>query len=161
GLENTYGGSIMKPNEAKKALREMVLERLKSTRMYLQCLNCGNVIGEMNAGDADGLKCSKCGAKYIGFYKAKYKEMYLPIVKKGLGMKPLTKDEKNIFESIKQSGALYLGYDGRACLVGASYGIGPATAGRVLASYSKDQDGLIDRIIEAEKNYIETREFWN
>ncbi len=161
GLENTYGGSIMKPEEAKKALREMVLERLKATRMELQCLNCGYKIGEMNAGDADGLQCRKCHSKYIGFYKAKYKDVYQPIIAKGLKNKPLTKEEKGIFDSIKQSGALYLAYSGKACIVGASYGVGPATASRILASYSKSQDELIDKVIEAEKNYIETREFWN
>ncbi len=161
GLENTYGGSIMKPEEAKKALREMVIERLKATRMELQCLNCGYKIGEMNAGDADGLQCRKCHSKYIGFYKAKYKDVYQPIITKGLKNKQLTKEEKGIFDSIKQSGALYLAYSGKACIVGASYGVGPATASRILASYSKSQDELIDKVIEAEKNYIETREFWN
>ncbi len=161
GIENSYGGSLVKPEEAKKLLRGLVTERLKNTRMFLQCMNCGHKIGEMNAGDTDEIKCTKCKARYIGFYKAKYFEKYDPIVKKGLKNKKLQKDERLIFEGIKQSGALYLGYDGKACLVSASYGIGPRMASRVLSAYSKNEYELTDKIIEAEKNYIETREYWN
>jgi hypothetical protein len=56
---------------------------------------------------------------------------------------------------------LYLGYDKQACIVGSAYGVGAKTASRILSAYSKDNDELIDKIIEAEKNYIETKDFWN
>lgn len=160
GIESSYGGSLVKPAEAKKLLRELVINRLNGTRIFLQCLNCGNKIGELDAADTDGLKCSKCGAKYIGFYKAKYRDEYEPLVKKWLKKKKLNKEEEKIVEGIKQSGALYLGYGGKACLVGASYGVGPTMASRILSTYSKTEEQLIDKIIEAEKNYIETREYW-
>lgn len=161
GLESSYGGSLVKPAEAKKMLRELVINRLNDTKMFLQCMNCGNKIGEFTAKNTDGLKCPKCDAKYIGFYKAKYRETYESIVKKMINNKKLTKDEEKIAEGIKQSGALYLGYGGKACFVGASYGVGPTMASRILSTYSNSEEQLVDKIIEAEKNYIETREFWN
>ena len=160
GIDSSYGGSLIKPAEAKKLLRELVVNRLNETHLVLQCLNCGYRIGEFSAENTDGLKCSKCGAKYIGFYKTKYKEEYDPIIKKMTKAKKLTKEEIKVANKVKQSGALYLAYGGKACFVGSSYGIGPQTAGRILSSYSKTQDQLIDKIIEAEKNYIETREYW-
>ena len=82
------------------------------------------------------------------------------MIKKALKNKKLNRDEKLLFESVKQNGALYLGYDKKACIVSSAYGIGAKTASRILSSYSKNEDELIDKIIEAEKNYIETKEFW-
>lgn len=161
GIESSYGGSLVKPAEAKKLLRELVVARLNGTRLFMQCLKCGNKIGEFDAENTDGLKCLKCGAKYIGFYKARYRETYEPIIRKWLKQKKLTKEETKIANGIKQSGALYLAYSGKACFVGASYGVGPTMASRILSTYSKTDEQLIDKIIEAEKNYIETREYWN
>lgn len=160
GIESSYGGSLIKPAEARKLLRELVVNRLNETHLFLQCLNCGNRIGELAAENTDGIKCSKCGAKYLGFYKAKYREEYEPLVKKWIKNKKLTREETKTMNRIKKSGALYLAYGGKACFVGSSYGIGPQTASRILTSYSKNQEQLVDKIIEAEKNYIETREFW-
>ncbi len=161
GIESSYGGSLVKPEEAKKMLRELVITRLNETRMFLQCLNCANKLGEFDAQNTDDLKCSKCGAKYIAFYKAKYRQDYEPLVKKWLKNKKLTSEESKTIDGLKQSGALYLAYGGKACFVGASYGVGPTMTSRILSTYSKTQEQLIDKIIEAEKNYIETREYWN
>ncbi len=161
GIESSYGGSLIKPAEAKKLLRELVVNRLNETRLFLQCINCGNAVGEMSTENTEGLKCSKCGARYIGFYKAKFKDEYEPIIKKMVKDRKLSKDEIKIANGIKRNGALYLAYGEKACFVGSSYGIGPRTASRILAAYSTTQDQLIDKIIEAEKNYIETREYWS
>ncbi len=160
GLESSYGGSLVKPEEARKLLRDLVLERLKSTPFCMVCMNCGKSLGELHADNTDGLKCPKCTAKYIGFYKAKYKDEYAPIIKKYFAKKELSKQEELIIKGVKQSGSLYLGYGKKACIVGASYGVGPTTASRILSSYSRTEEELIEKIIEAEKNYIETREYW-
>lgn len=161
GIESSYGGTLIKPEEAKKVLRSLVKERLESTKLFLQCLNCGYEIGEMYTANTDDLKCPKCSAKYITFFKLKYKDSYEPIIKKFLKHKRLNHEETKLIEGIKQNAALYLAYGKKACIVGSSYGIGPAAASRILSAYSLDENMLIDRIIEAEKNYIETREFWN
>ncbi|MCW1301754.1 MAG: helicase-related protein, partial [Candidatus Parvarchaeota archaeon] len=161
GLEATYGGSVIRPSEARKTLRELVESRLNETRLYLQCLNCGNRIGELYAADTDDLKCKRCGAKLIAFYKLKYKEVYDPIIKKFLKKEPLDKTEENIMEGIKQNAALYLAYGKKACLVGSAYGVGPRTASRILSMYARDEELMIDKVIEAEKNYIETKDYWN
>ncbi|MCL5009439.1 MAG: DEAD/DEAH box helicase [Candidatus Parvarchaeota archaeon] len=160
GIESSYGGSLIKPAEARKLLRELVVNRLNETKLFLQCLNCSSDIGEFSSENTDGLKCRKCGAKYIGFYKTKYRDEYRPLIKKWIKGKKLSKEEEKTMNRIKQSGTLYLAYGGKACFVGSSYGIGPQTAGRILASYSNSKDQLVDKIIEAEKNYIETREYW-
>ena len=161
GIESSYGGSLIKPTEAKKVLRSLVLERLENTKLYMQCLNCGHEIKEISVQNTGGIKCPKCKARYIAFFKLKYKDIYPKIIKKFLKKRKLTSEEKAIMEGIKQSAALYLAYDKSACLVGAAYGIGPTTASRILSSYSFNKDELLDKIIEAEKNYIETREYWS
>jgi hypothetical protein len=138
-----------------------VKSRLNETRLYLQCLNCGYRIGELYAADTDDLKCRKCGAKLITFYKVRYKETYDPIIKKFLKKKLLNKTEENIMEGIKQNAALYLAYGKKACIVGSAYGVGPRTASRILSMYGRDEDLMIDKVIEAEKNYIETKEYWS
>jgi Lhr-like helicases len=160
GLESSYGGSIIKPEEAKKVLRQLVLERIENTEIFMQCMNCGYKIGGMLVKNTEGIKCPKCKARYIGFYKIKQKDIYEKALKKALKNKKLNKEERLLFESVKQNGALYLGYDKKACIVSSAYGIGAKTASRILSSYSKNEDELIDKIIEAEKNYIETKEYW-
>ncbi len=161
GLESNYGGTIIKPNESKKALRKLVLERIENTDMFMQCMNCGYKIGTLKVLNTDEIKCPKCGAKYIGFFKDRQKDIYEPVLKKSFKNKKLNHEEQLLLESVKQNGALYLGYDRKACIVGSAYGVGAKTASRILSAYSKDDDQLIDRIIEAEKNYIETKEFWS
>ncbi len=161
GLESSYGGSIIKPEEAKKVLRQLVLERIENTEIFMQCMNCGYKIGSMLVKDTEGIKCPKCKARYIGFYKIRQKDIYEKVLKKALKNKKLSREERLLFESVKQNGALYLGYDKKACIVSSAYGIGAKTASRILSSYSKNEDELIDKIIEAEKNYIETKEFWS
>ena len=161
GLESSYGGSIIKPNEAKKVLRQLVLERIENTKIFMWCMNCGHKIGDMTVENTDGLKCPECKARYLGFYKTRQKDIYEPVMKKAFKNKKLSKEEKLLFENVKQNGALYLGYDKNACISGAAYGVGAKTASRILSSYSKNEDEMVDRIIEAEKNYIETKEFWS
>jgi ATP-dependent Lhr-like helicase len=161
GLESSYGGSIIKPEEAKKALRQLVLERIENTEIFMQCMNCGYKIGSMLVKNTAGIKCPRCKARYIGFYKIRQKDIYEKVLKKALKNKRLNREERLLFESVKQNGVLYLGYDNKACIVSSAYGIGAKTASRILSSYSKNEDELIDKIIEAEKNYIETKEFWS
>ncbi|MEM0143543.1 MAG: helicase-related protein, partial [Candidatus Parvarchaeum sp.] len=160
GLESSYGGSIIKPEEAKKALRELVIERIENTEIFMQCMNCGYSIGSILVKNTEGIKCPRCKARYIGFYKIKQRDIYEKVIKKALKGKKLTREEQLLFESVKQNGALYLGYDKKACMVSAAYGIGARTASRILSSYSKNEEELIDKVIEAEKNYIETKEYW-
>ena len=160
GLESNYGGSIIKPEEARKVLRQLVIERIENTEIFMQCMNCGYKIGHMLVKNTDGIKCHKCKARYIGFYKIRQRDIYEKVLKKALKNKKLNKEEKLLFESVKQNGALYLGYDKKACVVSSAYGIGAKTASRILSSYSKNEDELVDKIIEAEKNYIETKEYW-
>ncbi len=161
GLESNYGGSVIKPNEARKELRRLVLERIENTDIFMQCMNCGHKIGTIKVSNTSNIKCPKCNARYIGFFKEKQKAIYEPVLKKYFKNKKLTHQEQLILDNVKQNGALYLGYDKTACIVSSAYGIGAKTASRVLSSYSKDFDQLIDKVIEAEKNYIETKEFWN
>jgi ATP-dependent Lhr-like helicase len=161
GLETNYGGTVVKPAEAKKALRNLVLDRIENTDIFMQCMNCGNKIGTIKVKNSDGLKCPKCGARYLGFFKERQREIYEPVLNKFFKNKKLNHDEELLIDSVKQNGALYLGYDNKACIVGSAYGVGAKTASRILSSYSKDNDQLIDRVIEAEKNYIETKEFWS
>ncbi|MEM3830071.1 MAG: DEAD/DEAH box helicase, partial [Conexivisphaerales archaeon] len=161
GFENLYGNVIIKPEESKKALLDLTRERLLNTDMYFRCMRCGYKIGIMKVKDSQGLSCPKCEAKYIACFKTKNAQEYNSILDRYFSKKKLSEEEQNKLNSIKIIGGLFLGYGYKAAIVSAAYGVGPITAKHILSSYLTNDDNFIEKIVEAERNFIETKDFWN
>ncbi|MCW1292989.1 MAG: DEAD/DEAH box helicase [Candidatus Parvarchaeota archaeon] len=161
GFENLYGNIIIKPEESKKALLDLTKERLLNTELYFRCMRCGYKIGKLKVRDAEGLVCPNCGAKYIACFKLKKENEYNDLLDKYFSKKKISEEEQTKLNNLKTIGNLFLGYDYKAAIVSAAYGIGPITAKHILSSYLTNDDNFIEKIVEAERNFIETKDFWN
>ena len=152
--------SVVKPRE-KDEIINLVDKRLSKKKFFFICMKCGNTIGELTTENIGDLKCNKCGARLIGFVPLKEKEIAKRAVKKYISNKPLDKDERNIIKKLKQTSELFLSYGKDGVYVMGGFGIGVATAKRILSKYHKDKSSLIKEIIKEEKNFISNRKFWS
>ncbi|MEM4705494.1 MAG: hypothetical protein QW053_02995, partial [Candidatus Nitrosocaldus sp.] len=71
-------------------------------------------------------------------------------------------EQERRFRRAWKSASLVHTFGRRALLVLSGYGIGVDTAARILRDYAHEQDDiLLKRIYEAERQYITTRGFWD
>jgi hypothetical protein len=98
-------------------------------------------LGSFTVENVPDLKC-KCGSKVIGFAPyARRKEV-----------------DDNYYEKTSD---LFLAYGKKAVFVSAAYGIGPDTANRILRTLHKDERSLLRDIIEAERTFLRTKQYWD
>jgi len=87
---------------------------------------------------------------------ADYEEVFEKKNKKKL----LTREEENKLREAKRVASLVSAYGRRALLALATFGVGPASAARVLARLQKTDDEFYADLLEAQKKFIKTRRFW-
>ncbi len=105
------------------------------------------------------LKCPVCGSVFISTTYTSDKE--LPrIARKRFRGEKLKRDESEIFRRAWTTSSLIQSYKMDALITLAGFGVGPTTAARILARPHKTRKDLIKDIIEAEKNYVKTKPFW-
>ncbi|MCD6484141.1 MAG: DEAD/DEAH box helicase [Candidatus Odinarchaeota archaeon] len=141
---------------------EKVYERLLSKKVVLTCMSCGNwstTIRIKNISSED-LKCPKCGSRLIAVTKER-SSILQQVYKKYRRGEELTKEEKKILKNGIQSANLVLSHGRKAILILAGKGIGSKTASRVIkeAIHLSEKD-LVKRIIEYEKLFARTHQFW-
>ena len=75
----------------------------------------------------------------------------------------LSKEDKKIIQTAQKSANLVLNYGKKALILLAARGIGPTTTTRILQKNfdSKDEDELFLDILEAERRFERTRQFWD
>ncbi len=137
-------------------LMQKVKQRLESTKLYFVCMRCFTVLGTYRA--ATEVKCS-CGSHLIGFVPVKYKDVVRKVIEKQRKGKKLVGEELKLWNRLLNTAELYLYYGKLASIVCAGFGIGVKTAKRIL-EFHKDYDEIIRKVIEAERQYILTRGFW-
>jgi len=123
---------IFEPREKMiSALREKTL----SKTLELVCLNCGATRYIYLATATDDTPCPRCSERSLAI---KYK----------------TKKDREL------SAALMRNYGKRALIAMSVYGIGPATAERILAKLHKDEGSFYLDIINAQKTFVKTKKYW-
>ncbi|MEM2908686.1 MAG: DEAD/DEAH box helicase [Candidatus Bilamarchaeaceae archaeon] len=114
------------------ALKEKVLSRAEE----LVCLNCGatRYLYLASATDND-LKCSRCGERALAPKHGREEES-------------------------EHAAALIRNYGKRALIALSIYGIGPATAERILAKLHRDENSFYLDLINAQKMFVKTKKYW-
>ena len=105
-------------------------------------------------------ECPKCQSKFLAVLPIEGVNIRRILNLKRKGQK-VSKEENQIFERAQKSANLVLSYGKKAIIAMAGYGIGPSTAIRLLAVPYKNDYEFIQAIIEAEKQFVKTRPFWN
>jgi ATP-dependent Lhr-like helicase len=159
GVKHKYA-EVVGPEKPELEIFELFKHRLLNTKTRLVCVNCGQweqtfLVKEL----PEDVKCRKCGARLIAPLKYQWVGA-TKIIKKAIRKSPLTAEEKERHERIRQRADLFLTYRKKACISLAGRGVGPQTAKRILAKYHKTEDDLFRDILEAERLFIKTKKYW-
>jgi ATP-dependent Lhr-like helicase len=130
-----------------------------NSKVRLLCINCGKYSITETVKDIKELRCRICQSKLIAVLKPQREEAQ-NIVKKWLKGVELTDEEKVKLEFIKKSADLAIVYDKDAAIVLAGRGIGPQTATRILSKPRRNEDDLFKYILEAEREWIKNKKYW-
>ncbi|MEM0480947.1 MAG: DEAD/DEAH box helicase [Candidatus Aenigmatarchaeota archaeon] len=145
------------PTFLETQILEKVKKRLYNTKIYIHCLNCGEVYS-YKVQDIDFYKCRKCGSILLAPYKKDCSYLVKKVIK---GVK-IKKEEEKIYQELQLSSSLFNSYKKFAALVIAGKGIGPKTAEQIFKKfYGKEitEEKLIREIFEKEKEFLRIRQF--
>ncbi|MBN2203097.1 MAG: DEAD/DEAH box helicase [Candidatus Aenigmarchaeota archaeon] len=150
----------VKPDRPEKEIFKLFRNRLMNTKVRLLCINCGEYsLAERVEDIPKEPKCNKCRSKLIAVTKHHRLENQ-KIVKKWLSNKPLNEEEKTRLDTIKKSADLCIVYGKLACIVLAGRGVGPSTAFRILSKRRDSEEEILKNILEAERQFIKNKRFW-
>jgi ATP-dependent Lhr-like helicase len=150
---------VARPERPEKEIFKIFKNRLLNSKVRLLCINCGKYSMVETVKDIKELRCSHCQSKLIAVLKP-HREEAQNIVKKWLKGVELTDEEKIKLEFIKKSADLVIDYGKDAAIVLAGRGIGPQTAIRVLYKPRRNEDDLFKHILEAEREFIKNKKYW-
>ena len=151
---------LIAPARADKTLLSAIEQRLMDERVLLGCLNCRQWQSETRVKRAvKSRKCPRCGGMLLGVTRP-WNDLGRRVMGRAKGA-PLSEEERKELQRLATSANLLLDHGERALLALAARGVGPDTAGRVLAKQSEGHDAFLRAIMEAEITYARTRQFWS
>jgi len=150
---------VARPERPEKEIFKIFKNRLLNSRVRLLCINCGKYSITETVKDIEDLRCRICQSKLIAVLKP-HREESQGIVKKWLKGTELTDEEKEKLEFIKKSADLAIVYNKDAAIVLAGRGVGPQTATRILSKPRRNEDDLFKHILEAEREFIKNKKYW-
>jgi ATP-dependent Lhr-like helicase len=105
-------------------------------------------------------QCPKCKSRLLAVVSPEDSEFsrILKIRKRG---EKLSKEEEKILERGIKTANLVINYGKQGIICLAGRGIGPTTANRILSKELKTESDLYKAILDAEKEFVRTREFWD
>jgi ATP-dependent Lhr-like helicase len=127
----------------------------------LLCFECGKLMqAQVVKALPNKPKCSSCGSGLLAV--STWSTDYLSrLLKEKLRVKTLEDAERDTLSRARRSADLVLSYGQRAVIAQCVYGIGPQTAGRILAKMHDDEKMFYKDLLEAKLKFITTRPFWD
>jgi len=147
----------------KSMIIDLVKKRIEERTITLVCLKCGWYLTTKVKYLNNDISCPKCGLRVISMLKYSNEriENVLKLIEKVRKRIPLSKDEEKYWNELKQRAAIILQYGKAGILTLSAHGIGVGTAIRKVLAKVKNEDELYLAILEAEKEYLKTRQFWD
>ncbi len=154
---------IVSPQIPISELIKTVKERLLSRRVKLVC-TWASCEGWETVRTVETLpekpQCPKCKSRLLAVVSSEDSE-FSKILKLRKGGKKLSKEEEKILERGIKTANLVINYGKQAIICLAGRGIGPATTNRILSRELKTENDFYKAILDAEKEFVRTREFWS
>ena len=125
-----------------EAVLEAFRRRIENEECHVHCLNCGYTI-TVRVRHLDSLKCPKCGSRMLACVNARRR------------LEDVNKTELYRIANLVSMHGM------RAVYAMNTYGIGVETASRLLLNFYPDDNSFFKALLEAEKNYIKSRAFWD
>ncbi len=149
-------GELFAPSEPVEAILSSFIETVKDKSPRLICTHCKNAftVSLRDLKLNDKIACVHCGATQIA------SEQYEEAILKSKQGKKLSKELKSKLEEAQSAMSLISSYGGRALFALETYGVGPATASRLLARLHTTEDSLFTDLLEAQKTFLKNRKYW-
>ncbi len=138
---------------------EQVLKRFEGKEVDMLCTYCSFIYKKkINVSDLsrDKVVCGRCGSPMQCTYCIEYFES---ISKKRGGKRLTAKDNVSYRNAIDEAG-LVSAYGDRAIVALLTYGVGRATAGRVLKMIRKKDKSFVEDVLRAQRIFIRNSRFW-
>lgn len=154
-----YTKELITPLTPNSELVESFSKFILSKVAKLLCTYCGftfsRKLSEIKA--VDRISCPNCKSPMITFYDDEYDN----VIKKRIGLKKLTNNEKIILRELLRYSSLIESYGPKAAIALSVYGIGPRSAARTLMMLRHEEKDFFMDLIEAQKNFIRTKKYWS
>lgn len=152
---------LITPERSQYQIQQVVRERILNRQIKLVCLYCGKYSSFKTIKLLpDKPECPKCQSRFLAVLPIEGINIHRILNLKERG-KELGEEDRKIYERAQKSANLVLSYGKKAIIAMAAYGVGPTTATRILAKPYKNDTEFFQEIIEAEKQFVRTRPFWN
>jgi len=160
-LTKFYPSDYVLMGKPKVELAKIVKERLHNERIRLICMNCASweTIRTVKT-LPDKVECPKCGSVLVGITYPNQTNVTKVLRKYKSGRK-LTGEEEKIIRKLWKTANLLVASGKKALIVLAARGVGPETAAKILSKKYDDENDFYLEILNAEREYIRTRAFWD
>jgi ATP-dependent Lhr-like helicase len=146
---------LVAPQKPDRAILMTLKRRLEDERVKLLCLSCKRAYTKRIGTIPKNISCQNCGGKMVAAVPTY--ENHGPVLKK----KNPKEKERKIIKRIFTNANLVLSHGKNAILAMRARGIGPKTAGRILAMHYETEEEFLREILSAEILYARTRRFWD
>ncbi|MGC8671539.1 MAG: DEAD/DEAH box helicase [Candidatus Micrarchaeia archaeon] len=125
-------------------------------KVELLCTYCGFVFEHEIKGNDSRILCERCKSPMLCTYSDARQEIW----QKRKQGKQLSEKEQEEFDNMMKEASLVEAYGNRALVALSTYGIGLATAARILKMLRKTYRELFIDLLIAQKNFVRTKKYW-
>jgi ATP-dependent Lhr-like helicase len=147
---------LVAPRYADKQTLAALKKRVEKQEVVLACMNCQAATRNRVRDVPDKIKCDVCGSVMIASIHPLDRSL-LKLLKKENPTDLERREIKRLFTNaslVQEKGK-------KAVFVLAGRGVGPDTAGRILARLHHSEEELLRDLLASEINYAKTKRFWD
>ncbi len=147
---------LMQPRRADRTVLMALKTRLLSEDVVMVCMNCRIQRRSTVENLPDRIRCQKCDGVLLAAIQP-YAKKEFALLRKGAAGDEETKLLKKLYKNAN----LVMAHGRKAVMALVARGVGPDTAGRILARYHLEEYEFLKDILEAEVSYARTKRFWD
>ncbi len=153
----TGGRNLVSPQRADATILKALRERIMEDRIILFCAHCKEWRSHRKVKNVPEIpQCPLCDSRMIAALKP-WEEEEIKIIRK----RDRNREEEERAKRVYKNSHIVLSHGKQAVIALASRGIGPETASKVIGKLRANEEDFYRDILEAERNYARTKQFWN